>query len=86
MRVCSCLETNGVYIVHTRPISILPIISKVVERSPHVIFTEYLDSNGKISQYQSGNRKIQSTETALLYFIDKILKNMDMKQVSRTKQ
>ena len=42
----------------------------------------YLDSNGKIAQFQSGNRKIHSTETGLLYFTDEILKNMDMKQVS----
>ncbi|CAB4022194.1 Hypothetical predicted protein, partial [Paramuricea clavata] len=67
---------------NTRPISLLPIISKVVERSAHVQFTEYLDSNGKIAQFQSGNRKIHSTETGLLYFTDEILKNMDMKQVS----
>ena len=67
---------------NTRPISLLPIISKVVERSAHVQFTEYLDSNGKIAQFPSGNRKIHSTETGLLYFTDEILKNMDMKQVS----
>ena len=61
----------------TRPISLLP-----VERSTHAQLTEYLNSKKIISPYQSGNRKIHCTETALLCFTDQILKNMDMKQVS----
>ena len=31
---------------------------------------------------QSGNRKFHSTETALLYFTDELLKNMDDKKIS----
>ena len=36
----------------------------------------------KISKRQNGNRKIHSRETALLYFTDEILKNMNDKKVS----
>ena len=36
----------------------------------------------KNAKVQNGNRKLHSTETALLYFTDEILKNMDDKNVS----
>ena len=41
----------------TRPISLLPVMSKVIERSAHAQLTEYLISKKVISPYQSGNRK-----------------------------
>ena len=53
---------------NTRPISLLPIMSKVIERAAHLQFVNYLDSH--------------STETALLFFTDEILKNMDAKKIS----
>ena len=65
----------------TRPIS-LPIVSKVCKRAAHSQFVNFLHQNGKISKLQDGNRKLHSTETALLYFTDEILKNMDDKKVS----
>ena len=67
---------------NTRPISLLPIMSKVCERAAHSQFTNFLDQNEKIAKLQNGNRKLHSTETALLYFTDEILKNMDDKKVS----
>ena len=67
---------------NTRPISLLPIMSKICERSALSQFTKYLDDNKIISQFQSGNRKHHSTETALLYFTDELLKNMDSKKIS----
>ena len=45
-------------------------------------FANFLDQNEKIAKLQNGNRKLNSTETAFLYFIDEILKNMDDKKVS----
>ena len=45
-------------------------------------FANFLDQNEKIAKLQNRNRKLHSTETALLYFIDEILKNMDDKKVS----
>ena len=39
---------------NTRPISLLPIMSKVCERSAHSQFVKFLDQHGKISRLQSG--------------------------------
>ena len=51
----------------TRPISLLPIMSKVCERAAHSQFVNFLDQNEKIAKLQNRNRKLHSTETA--YFI-----------------
>ena len=67
---------------NTRPISLLPILSKVCERSAHSQFVDFLDSNDIISCGQSGNRKHFSTETAMLYYTNELLKNMDGKKIS----
>ena len=67
---------------NTRPISLLPIISKVCERAAHTQFMDFLDKNSKISGLQSGNRKFHFTETALLHYTDQLLKNMDEKRIS----
>ena len=67
---------------NTRPISLLPIMSKVCERAAHTQFTEILAKNSKISGLQSGRRKFHSTETALLHYTDQLLKNMNEKRIS----
>ena len=51
---------------NNRPISLLPILSKVSERLAHGQFVDYLTANKKLAENQSGNRKLHSTETALL--------------------
>ena len=66
----------------TRPISLLPILSKVCEKLALKQFVNYLNCNSKIAKQQSGNRQFHSTETALPDFTDEILKNMDEKKVS----
>ena len=67
---------------NTRPVSLLPIVSKVCERSALSQFRDFLDSNGIIHHSQSGNRKLHSKETALLHYTDELLKNMDDKKIS----
>ena len=67
---------------NTRPISLQPILSKVCERAAHLQFTNFLDSNNVIHHLQSGNRKLHSTESALLHFTDELLNNMDQKKIS----
>ena len=59
---------------NTRPISLLPIMSKVCERANHTQFMDFLDKNSKISGLQSGNRNFHSTETALPHYTDQLLK------------
>ena len=45
-------------------------------------FVEFLTTNDKLSLYQSGNRKMQSTETALINVSDNLLKAIDEKSAS----
>ena len=67
---------------NTRPISLLPILSKMCERAAHSQLVNFLDSSNKIHQMQSGNRKFHSTESSLLYFTDELLNNMDHGKMS----
>ena len=66
---------------NNRPISLLPILSKVNERLAHKQFVEFLTTHDKLSTHQSGNRKMHSTETALINVTD-ILKAIDEKSAS----
>ena len=60
-----------------RPISILPIISKVFEREVFRQLYGYLSSNSFLSKFQSGFRPKHSTLSALIQMCDNLLKNMD---------
>jgi len=62
-----------------RPISLLPVLSKVSERLAHRQFVDFLSANKKLAKTQSGNRKLHSTETALLCVTDDLLRAMDDK-------
>ena len=62
-----------------RPISLLPILSKVCERV--VQLTPYLTSNQRISVKQSGNKRWHSTETSLISTTDFILCAIDQKKI-----
>ena len=65
-----------------RPISLLPVLSKVSERLANRQFVDFLSANKKLAKTQSGNRKLHSTETALLCVTDDLLRAMDDKKVS----
>ena len=60
-----------------RPISILPTISKILEKAVHIQFYEYLHVNNLLSDKQHGFRPHHSTVSALSHFADEILCNMD---------
>ena len=60
-----------------RPISILPVVSKIIERVVHDQFHQYLVEKGLIYRFQSGFRPNHSTDTALTYLADQIRFNMD---------
>ena len=49
-----------------RPISILPALSKVMERILYTQLNEYLSVNNLLSEHQFGFRKYHSTASALL--------------------
>ena len=60
-----------------RPISVLPITSKIIERAVHEQLYNYISSTNNLSSAQSGFRSNHSTTTTLLDVQDFILKNMD---------
>ena len=75
-------EGNLEELANNRPISLLPILSKVCERLAHKQFVEFLTTNDKLLLYQSGNRKMHSTETAFINVSDNLLKAIDEKSAS----
>ena len=58
---------------NNRPISLLPVLSKVCERVAHDQFRSYLLSRGRLSSKQSGNKRWHSTETSVIQTTDEIL-------------
>ena len=65
-----------------RPLSLLPMLSKVSERLAQRQFVDYITTNKKLSENQSGNRKCHSTETALLHVTDDFFMAIDKSEVS----
>lgn len=62
---------------NNRPISLLPVLSKVLERLAHNQIVDFLSSNNLMSVHQSGNKKNHSTETLGILFTNHILEAMD---------
>ena len=66
-----------------RPISLLPLISKVIERVIHDQTSTLLNSKNLLCTYQSDFRKKHSTDFCLSYLNDKILKGFDRGMMTR---
>ena len=60
-----------------RPISLLPLISKIFEKIVHDQMIDYLAQYNILYKYQSGFRTKHSTDLCLSYLNDKILKGFD---------
>ena len=60
-----------------RPISILPCISKILDKLVYIRLIKFLDRYKIISLCQFGFRKNHSTTLATTVIIDKIIKNLD---------
>ena len=60
-----------------RPISILPTVSKLLERAVHHQLYQYLHEHNILSPFQCGFRKCHSTKFAALSLADTIRRNMD---------
>ena len=60
-----------------RPISLLPLISKIIEKVIHNQTQNFLDDNNILYEFQSGFRKKYSTESCLSFLNDKISKGFD---------
>ena len=62
-----------------RPISLLPQLSKIIEKIIHGQVQKYLDEKKILYRYQSGFRAHHSTDTCLSYLSDKILQGFEAK-------
>ncbi|MCP4924172.1 MAG: hypothetical protein GY915_09145, partial [bacterium] len=60
-----------------RPISVLPVFSKILERVVHYQLYAYFENEKLLSPYQFGFRKNRSTSSAVVHLTDTIRKNMD---------
>ena len=60
-----------------RPISILPVLSKVQEKLIHAQLMSFLEANQLLSSKQFGFRSKKSTELAVVTFLDHIRHKMD---------
>ena len=67
---------------NNRPISLLPILSKVCEKVVLNQFMPYLMLRNRLTANQSGNKQWHSTETTLIKTTDVILKAMDNRQLT----
>ena len=65
-----------------RPISIVPVIAKIVERAVHQQLYSYLSENHLLSPNQHGFRPRHSTETALTSISDHILSAFDHGEIA----
>lgn len=70
-------KPNITSIKDLRPISILPCLSKILEKIVCYQMIKYLEAEGILPQVQSGFRKKHSTATALLDVVDNILAAQD---------
>ena len=60
-----------------RPISMLPVLSKILEKVVNFQLQQYLKKFDLLSPGQSGFRQHHSTESAVIYFTDEIRRNAD---------
>lgn len=65
-----------------RPISVLPVLAKVIEKHVHASLYNYLCTNNLLYKYQSGFRRNHSTETAIIKLVDQLLFNADKNMVT----
>ena len=65
-----------------RPISVLPVLSKVFEKITNVRLIQFLESNNTFYQHQYGFRQKYSTKLSLINLSNTILKSMDEGQAT----
>lgn len=67
---------------HTRPISLLPAITKITERAVQQQLVEYMESHHLLNDAQHGYRRLHSCETALHMVTDDVLRAMDNSEIT----
>ena len=65
-----------------RPISLLCVFSKILEKIIAAQLIEYLVNTSLFDKFQSAYRKFHSTTTALLYILDQITRALDKNEIT----
>ena len=60
-----------------RPIPVLPVFSKILERAVHQMVYKYLQEHRLLSSHQSGFCPLHSTSTCLTYVTNTLFHNID---------
>ena len=77
-RICPIYKSGDKHqFLNYRPISILPIFSKIFEKIMYNQLERFLDNHNIISPHQFGFRKNKSTQAAIISLTDYILKSFD---------
>ena len=67
---------------NNRPVSLLPVLSKVIEKLALQQYTNYLLEKNCLTSQQSGNKRYHSTETLGLPVADHLFKAIDKKKIT----
>jgi hypothetical protein len=70
---------NREEIENYRPISLLPVFSKIIERVMNIRLTNFITNNNILVEAQNGFRKGKSTETAIQAFLENIYEALEEK-------
>ena len=73
---------NHMLVDNYRPISVLNILSKVIERLTYQQLSHYLEENNLLCPFQYGFRKGRSTEQSITTLVDFIRSNMDESKIT----
>ena len=65
-----------------RPISVLPVFNKILERAVHKMVYTFLWQHNLLSVYQSSFRSLQSTSTCLTDIKNTLFQNIDKGQIT----
>ena len=72
-----CKKGRKTNVSNYRPISLLPILSKVIEKVVHKQTTKFLNDSNIFYKYRPGFKSNHSTDLFLSFLNDKILKGFD---------
>ena len=72
---------NNMMVNSYRPISLLPVFSKLLERLMYNRLISLINQQKLLNKFQFGFRSKHSTKLALIYLVDKIAKAVDEKQI-----
>ena len=68
---------NNQFIHNYRPISVLPLFSKIFEKNISKYVLRFLDDNNILYEYQFGFRKHHSTSHAIITLVERVTKALD---------